>query len=443
MDAIHIAYALNDKYAEMTCVSMCSVLANSENSEIVFHLFAEQLSSEHVHKLTSVEKWSNNTSVCFHDVQIDNDLFIPAMHNSIGFPNLTKEAYARVLMPDVLSDLSRILYLDCDTIVEENITQLWQADLGDALVGMIADYSLETKTVKKEILEIGESGIYFNTGVILMDIPGLLRFQLSRTVSENIGLLHKKVVKAHQNWYADQDVINYVLRGKIKKLPMCYNSYFWESSLLGENIDDCIKAYANPVVVHFIGTPKPSELSKIPVNVSEWERYYKYKAISPFASDSDSIKTSLYKIHEDNTLNALMPFHLSIVVHCFSTRFAKQMFSFALQKYKMCGNDKKVIVWGLNDRTWTFIVYITAHEFDVNGIVDGVESNQGVSVFDHVVQSPEILRGCAEDTFVMLDMRSFDTAQQIMITLKSWGYTDNDFCHVYSPIWGETRRLGE
>ena len=56
---------------------------------------------------------------------------------------------------------------------------------------------------------------------------------------------------------------------------------------------------------------------------------------------------------------------------------------------------------------------------DVKGIVDGLESNQGIAMFDYVVEAPEVLRRGIGDTFVMLDMRSYDIARQIMAELRS------------------------
>ena len=435
---IHIAYALNDKYAEMTCVSMCSVLANCEDSEIVFHLFSEQLSREHTEKLADLNKVRKNTSVFFHDICIDDDLFITAEYVGLGAPNLTKEAYAPVLFPELLPDLEKLLFLDCDTIIEGNIARLWEIDLDGALVGMVPDYSLEPKETKKQILGIGENGVYFNTGVILMNLPGLRRFELSRIVSENVGCLYKQTTEAGLNWFADQDVLNNALRGKIKKLPMRYNSYFWKSLPLGEHIDECIEAFLNPVIVHFLGTPKPTELGNVPVNLPEWERYYKYKAISPFATDGDTEKAAIYKKREDNTLNALTPVFDENTIHCYSFHFAKQMFALAAERYITVAKEKSIVIWGLNNRTLTLVVYLAAHELEVKGIVDGLDSNQGISVFDHAVQPPDILQGGAGETFVMLDMRNYDTARQVMAILQSWGYTAQEYCHVYAPIWEGT-----
>jgi len=438
MDTIHIAYALNDKYAEMTCVSMCSVLANCEGSEIVFHIFAEKLSQEHTEKLVGLSKGRENISVCFQNILLDSDLFVTAEYDILGAPKLTKEAYTPILIPKLLPNLEKALFLDCDTIVEGNIAQLWKIDLDDALAGMIPNYwmdSKETIETRNQILGFEESGVYFNTGVILMNLSGLRKCQLARIAAENVGQLYKQITEAGLVWLADQDVLNFALCGKVKKLPMRYNSNFWISQLSGENIDECIEALLNPVIIHFLGTPKPIELGNAPVLMPEWERYYKYKATSPFATDHDAIKIAIYKAREDITLDALKPYFDHNCVRWYCLNFTKQIFESALRRYKTATNGKNIVIWGLNERTWTLVVFLAAHGLEVKSIVDGLESNQEIAIFDYVVESPDVLRGGVDETFVMLDMRNYDIARQIMADIQSWGYTAEDYCYVYAPIW--------
>jgi len=438
MDEIFIAYALNDKYAEMTCVSICSVIANSKDHNITFCLFSETLSQDNEIKLSELSTLRQNVRINFYSIHIDENLFVTEEYSAFGSPNLTKEAYARVFIPELLSDLDRVLYLDCDTIVEGDILQLWMNDLDGALVGMIPDYSLEPKEVKKQILGLNDDDQYFNTGVLLMDITGLCKFQLSRKVIENVTRLYKTVTEEGLNWFADQDVLNHVLCGKIKKLPMRYNSYFWMSLPLGESIEECVEAFTNPVIVHFVGTPKPTALEKVPVNLPEWERYYKYKAVTQYASDDDSVRISAYKKREINTLDALMPFIDENLVHWYSFHFSKQMFELALQKYRAVSEEKSIYIWGLNNRTWTLVVFLTAKGIEIKGIVDGLDKNQGINVFNYVVESPEILRGGIKDSYIMLDMRNYEIAHTSIDNLKSWGYTENNYQYIYAPIWEGT-----
>ena len=427
---IQIAYALDDRFAEMTCVSIASVLANT-SSDVVFHIFESRLADIHKKKLSELVDGHPHGECCFYHIDIDDDTYVTAEVTKV-----TKETYTKTMLPELLVDIDRVIWLDGDTIVEKDIVLLWQVDLGDALVGMVPDYSMEPKDEKKVILGMEDSSYYYNTGIILMNLPRLREIYLSGIVAENVIRLHKQVLNVGLNWYAEQDVLNFALRGKIKTLPMRFNSYFWISLLLGESLEECVEVYLNPVIVHFIGTPKPTELGKVPVNVPEWERYYKYKALSPYADDADAEKISIYKKREDNTLNALTPVLNDTNIHWYSDRFAERIFSLIMQRYVDAVNDKKIAIWGLNIRTWTLIVYLAANGVEVWHIVDGLEKNQGVMVFNHCVVSPDdILRDTVEDAFVMIDIHQREMAQSVMARLRTWGYKDESFCHVYAPIW--------
>jgi hypothetical protein len=53
------------------------------------------------------------------------------------------------------------------------------------------------------------------------------------------------------------------------------------------------------------------------------------------------------------------------------------------------------------------------------------------------VQPPDILREYNDEYFVLLDMRSADIAAKVAGILKSNGYSEECYYHVYSPIYGD------
>ncbi|MFC3886624.1 glycosyltransferase family 8 protein [Bacillus songklensis] len=63
-------------------------------------------------------------------ITVDDNLF-----NSLEKGKLlhgSKEAYYRIIIPDLLSeDITKVLYLDCDLIVKEDISTLWNINIDD------------------------------------------------------------------------------------------------------------------------------------------------------------------------------------------------------------------------------------------------------------------------------------------------------------------------
>ncbi len=130
-------------------------------------------------------------------------------------------------------DVEKMLYLDCDTLVFQDLTKLFNTDLADNIIGAAPDSSPidsphggEIGRYVKSFIDTHMNGApYINSGVILMNM--------------------KKMAETHHDFlsapitlrYPDQDLLNYVLCGKIKYLDNRYNySYYkWDSATEQDN----------------------------------------------------------------------------------------------------------------------------------------------------------------------------------------------------------------
>lgn len=112
----------------------------------------------------------------------------------------------RAALTKILPNESRVLSLDCDTIIQSHLRGLWETDLQGKLIGMAQ--------------EIGRPGRpYYNAGVMLMDLDALRR---SRKDDEVIHLIN------HQDLtFNEQDAINTVLHNHIYKLDSKWNASAW------------------------------------------------------------------------------------------------------------------------------------------------------------------------------------------------------------------------
>jgi lipopolysaccharide biosynthesis glycosyltransferase len=421
MEPIHIAYALNDKFAELTGVSMTSVLRNT-GRKIVFHLFVSGVSRENISKLRAAAEKYKNAECALIDKDLDGDVFLVSQ-------SVSKETYIKGLLPDLLPGLSRVIWLDGDVIAEGDVAELWEIDLGDKLAAMAPNNTLEEVLSRKTILGIDQEGTYYNTGVALLDLDKLRQYGFTEKITENIERLNRAITDAGLNWYREQDVMNCVLHSKVKRLPSGYNSFFWQSFPTSESLSDCVEEILNPYIIHYIGYPKPSELGTEPINPADWERYYHYKALSPFAQSGDAEKIALYKQRENNTLNGLIMDPLR-----FTRYFAPRFFKKTAELCSGVISEKEVAVWGLNDLTWNLIPYLAARGIRVKHVVDGLPEKQGVRIFENVVASPDILKDGADKIFVLLSMRSAEVAETVKSVLRSRNYTDRGYYHVYAQV---------
>jgi len=167
---------------------------------------------------------------------------------------LPKEAYYRLLCMDYLPDsLERVLYLDCDVIINGSIKELYFTDMEGYMFAAADDYvevigkASDSTIQQREIIDqyIPNTFKYVNSGVLLMNLEYLRRAVNTDEIIEMIEEFGDKLV-----WH-DQDFINYVFYEHILHVDYRLYNYFpvywyWEELNPGM-----------PAIIHFAGFFKP------------------------------------------------------------------------------------------------------------------------------------------------------------------------------------------
>ncbi len=207
----------------------------------------------------------------------------------VGVEHLSTAAYYRLSLPELLKDEDRCIYLDVDTIVLDDLSELFSLLKDDELLTGVKAASyywpVENQKNRCEFLMIDQFDSYINTGVMVMNLA-LMR-------EMNMSARYEKTLKA-KNWEtADQDVLNSACHGYIGILPPKYNSM---TKYHNENADaydsaafPCLKlvftrqeweeACRNPVVIHYVDWEKPWNS----LSVSYAALWWKYlKLVDPY-----------------------------------------------------------------------------------------------------------------------------------------------------------------
>src|SRR5699024_1632037 len=88
--------------------------------------------------------------------------------------NLPTEAYFRLLLPELLPGVKRILYLDVDMLVLDNLVEIYRTDLGNNILGFVRDFPITNDKNYSSCLLLGKFGNrYFNSGMLLMDLVAM------------------------------------------------------------------------------------------------------------------------------------------------------------------------------------------------------------------------------------------------------------------------------
>jgi len=209
--------------------------------------------------------------------------------------------------------LKRLVYLDCDMVVCDDLTPLWHLELGECVVGAVPDPGSRvhrcSQTLAAEAPKLGftyrPDDPYFNSGLLVID----LEKWRAEAIPEQVEKLF-----AHdfaQLRFHDQDALNLLLQGRVRPLSPRWNLI--ESLFLYQDWDfDLYRAfgppqdYFVPAVRHFSGSQKPDTPL---IRRSEAELYFQYLGPTEWGIPERSIREAFKR----RLLGDLLELHYIVV----------------------------------------------------------------------------------------------------------------------------------
>lgn len=264
LETTHIAFCFDDNYAMPAGIAMSSVISNNMDKNLVFHLFANNVTNEKISMFNQLNN-DNVSIICYEigdDFSINPDTLV--LHVSAS-------TCLRFVVPQILNKVtSRVLYLDCDVLCTNNLNELIHTELSDKYAAVVPDVD---KTQEKQCpacdIPYGE---YFNAGMIYINTDMWVDNNLTDKAFAMIN--SGKVYK-----FADQDVLNILMQGKTVFLPKIYNQL--TSLTVGGNEDNLLSK--DTVIIHYVTGNKPwYQLYLTPL-------YQTYIASSPWANQKLSL----------------------------------------------------------------------------------------------------------------------------------------------------------
>lgn len=258
---MHVVYASDDGFCPHLAVSMFSLLDHNENEDVELHILANGICEENRERLEGIAEGFGR-DIHFYEMDgLAEGLSLRVEGLDTGKFHIT--TLARLLVGSILpEDISRVLYLDADTVVLRSLRKLYETPLRQCVAAAVAEPTIYPQ-VKEEIgLEQNEP--YFNAGVLLLN----LKCWREEGLEEQAFAYYRK--KQGKLAFNDQDVINAVLRDRMAVLPQknnFFSNYYyfhyetlrqmapWYGSC--ETADSFAQARSHPVIVHFAGDERP------------------------------------------------------------------------------------------------------------------------------------------------------------------------------------------
>lgn len=220
---IPIIFATNNAYAPYASVAIHSMIQNASADYFYdIYIFHTELTNNNILLLESMRGENYKVTCLCVERNIEREL--KYMYSNFHF---SKEMFYRILIPTILPQYDRAIYLDCDIVVLGDISELYNMELDGNIVAAGKDI-MHGASKNYVISELGlDVSNYINSGVLLIDSKAFREEKIKEKCFEELA------VRPNLR-YPDQDIINIVCSGRIKYLPRKWN-YIWHYHIIRDN----------------------------------------------------------------------------------------------------------------------------------------------------------------------------------------------------------------
>lgn len=237
---IQIGFGLHDKdgnYSVWVGAAMQSIIEHT-SAKICFHILIDDSVSEANKKRLTQVALDGGHRIRFH--LLDKKEFI-SVNSRVN--NYTIGTMFRVVLPEILSEISKIIYLDADIIVNRNIKDLWDIDISGYYMAAVPDMITKRRIglplpVKRNVVDADE---YFNAGVLMMNLD-LIRKKHNMKEATLLYLMEDT-----ETLLPDQDALNVLYNKSVLLLDESWN-YFVRF------VRESQKQQEEEKIYHFLGT---------------------------------------------------------------------------------------------------------------------------------------------------------------------------------------------
>lgn len=250
---IPVFFASDDNYMPYLIITMESIVQNaSKEYDYIFYILNTGISEQNIER---AQKYNyGNFKVEFVNVDEKINKFGEALHTRDYY---SKAIYYRLFIPSLFPQYKKAIYMDCDIIVQGDVSNLYNVSLGNNLLGAVSD---EVVYACEEFVEYTENVLgvkapnYFNSGVLLMNLEGLRAIDFEQKFINIFGSYTFTVA-------SDQDYINVICKDKVTYIDNSWNKMPFVNTIKMEDVN----------LIHFNLTAKPWHYDNILYGDAFWK----------------------------------------------------------------------------------------------------------------------------------------------------------------------------
>ena len=237
---IQIFYACDDGFVKFTIVSLFSMMQNaSREHQYHIHVLHTNIEPETEKRMLAM------ADECF-EISFDNvsgylDDLCERLPLRDYYSNTT---YYRMFIAEMFPEIDKAIYIDSDTIVQGDISEMYAIDIKDYDVAACHEQAMVQEDVYGTYVEkcLGlDRNRFFNAGIILINCKSFRENNILERFVKLLGVYNCRVTQ-------DEDYLNILCADRVLFLPQT-----WNSEVFGEMID----SPENCKIIHYIMVAKP------------------------------------------------------------------------------------------------------------------------------------------------------------------------------------------
>lgn len=272
----HITFTIDEKFVRYCAVTMVSILEHNEPTDVTFHIVTDGIPQDSRDILSQLAS-RYGTSVEFYTIPPG------AMQGySIRWEGqrLSMVVFYRCILASLLpSSVTKVLYLDCDILMLDNIDELWNTDLSGKALAAVPDSFVVNEACCKR-LQYDTSYNYFNGGVLLLNLDYWRKNDIEAKCREYYRLYPDRVI------CNDQDLLNGLLHEHKVLVDMKWNVQEGAYRMPKDKNADWVPPYAetilHPSILHY-SSRKPWQYHCMhPLR----HLFFKYQDLTPWKGEN-------------------------------------------------------------------------------------------------------------------------------------------------------------
>ena len=247
---MNVVLISDNNYAYLLGGCLCSLLNSNESiEEVNIYIITDNISEDSIEKIRSIADKYGRKIVFLKPPKMNEGIVVKG--------SLNISTYYRLMLVSIMpKDIEKILYLDCDVLVRQNLYELWSTDISSSLLAGVYD---TTGTYARTAIGLSKDDIYVNAGVLLINLKKWREDHIEEKFLQYLSNMSWKVE------FNDQGVINHVcskhislLNPKFNFMPT-YERYSWKelkrivNSKSFYSQQELENSKSSPMIIHFAG----------------------------------------------------------------------------------------------------------------------------------------------------------------------------------------------